>query len=123
MKYFKRPEDIQISDLPNKPYFVLVSADFGHMDTSAMYGLAEKLVASDAMWVAAHGDQGALFDNAVDDEYVWRNVSEDKSYPLVMTTWHGHESISDVMQLLLSFTPHEEWGDIDRWDTIAIGIQ
>lgn len=108
--------------LPSEPYFVIVSADFEKMPPDEMGDLADLLVATKAMWVAAHGIQGTLFDDAVDFAFVDLNMNAEKDLAHVMTTWHDDESIEDVVEFLETVTPMDDW-KAREWQTVVIRIE
>ena len=116
---FKCASEVALNNLPVEPYFVVISTDFQKMAPNEMHEVAELLVKTSAMWVAAHGNQATLFDDAVDFAFVQREIAVDKELPMVMTTCHDGDTMQEVISFLETATPTDEWG-VDSWPIIVL---
>jgi len=116
-----QPIDLKRSDLPAEPFYIVVSADFEAMGVDPLWDLATLLVESGAMYVAAHGNQGTLCDDAVDMVWVERDVVQKVKRPMVMTTWHNGKTIEDVLDVMKIMTPYEDW-KVKKWPTVVLKI-
>lgn len=117
----RRAEDVKRSDLPEVPYYIVVSADHFEMGNDVRWQLAELLVETKAMHVAAHGNQGTLLDDDVDMVQVESDALKGIKLPHVMTTWHDDDSLDEVVEFLSIVKPFEEWG-ASSWPTMVLEI-
>lgn len=118
---FKSVSEVAQAALPTQPYFIIVSADFEKMPSDEMHGFAQRLVTTNAIWVAAHGNQATLFDDAVDFAFVESEIAAGGELPTVMTTWHDGETLEEVASFLETVTPPKDW-DVEHWPTIILRI-
>lgn len=86
---------------PSEPYLTIVEASFNSVSKENLFILAQKLIATKAMVVAAIGENCELFHDIVDEEYVYQEVMDPKfEVPGIMTTWHNDETLKDVIEFL-----------------------
>jgi len=120
-KKISRFEDLKRADLPDVPYSIVVSTDHFAMGNDVRWQLANLLVETNAMHVAAHGNQGTLLDDDVDMVQVESNVLNGVKLPHVMTTWHDDETLEEVVEFMGFVKPFEEW-NVESWPTIVLKI-
>jgi len=118
---FDTIDDVDANVFPSKPYVSIVQANFSTMNPHKMARLADSLVDTQAMAVAAIGPNCTLFDDAVDCSFIDKNSENEEEMPHVLTTWHDDETIEDVIEYFSLIHVVDDW-NVTKYDLLILKI-
>ena len=71
--------------------------------------VSDSLIAQGCRYAVCAGYDCETWHDAIDNAYLKRNGGECRDANFVMTTWHEHDNLGDIVFFFLNNTQFEEW--------------
>lgn len=104
-------DDLRAEMLPPRPFVCLLAWNAEGQPVDVLARVTGTLLDAGCAYACCYGSGCERVHDVADEELVGRTVLECRQWPVVMTTWHTHETLDDVLHFFLRNTSLASGGD------------